>query len=77
MKTVKTLGEINIFEKMHISQKIFTKKLENSRKKCSETKNRKGSEAREGELGTRLNAENALSLSEVVIFGELELGRLF
>ena len=76
MKTVKTLGEINIFEKMHISQKIFTKKLENFREKCSE-KNRKGSEAREGELGTRLNAGNALSLSEVVIFGELELGRLF
>ena len=25
MKTVKTIEKINIFEKMHISQKIFTK----------------------------------------------------
>ncbi len=32
VKTVKTLGKINIFEKVHISQNIFTKKLKIPRK---------------------------------------------
>ena len=42
MKTVKTLGKINIFEKMHISQKIFTKKLNKSQKSDPKIKIERG-----------------------------------